>query len=632
MSRVILCTIAAFAWAACLHDEPSDPTSADDLGYDGTGVRVSLAALSYPEVADVCYSFAVANAVDSLVAGRGPSHVDPARHPGGVLAYTLPDDYPAATAAGTTVCSSRYGDGPGGAWSFVAPCDATEDHADTTVTVWLDGLHLEGGVEATGGVDYHDPCPTGCARTVTCQANADVGVTFDLTVLRAAQQGFFDIAVSFGDVFCSAKYDCGGADEPLAMLHDATGARERTHVLAVSCASSPDGDGATLWLTDLTISCAGASPSVSVVPPLAGDGNLCTPGGADGAAPAPSGCVDGVSLPADGPLFQAAAYKGETEQAGFELRYLNVALGLEHDFPPGTTCDLALEVTVDRAEAPAIPDGVVAPGQVYPYIEFAIEDLDACATSHALNASDSGVTTAYTTTDGTGRTFPYRFDAPGGAEPEGPDLPTDGLILNMSFDEGGPTCGGLVCDHSGLDHHGEVVGSITWSQDTAAGLGYSIDTGTDLNWVRIPSTPALTPADALTVSAWVKGPYNGEWNAIVGKGSTNSYRLYVSATGLVRWRVNANSAWYIDSTIAIDPDRWTHLAATYDGSTLALYIDGELHLSGGGGGNINVNSQPLGLGALGGEPNTYHHRGSLDRVRIYSRVLDAEGIAALAVP
>jgi len=41
-------------------------------------------------------------------------------------------------------------------------------------------------------------------------------------VVRAANQGFFDVAVSFDDIFCAAKFDCENADHtPLELLFDA---------------------------------------------------------------------------------------------------------------------------------------------------------------------------------------------------------------------------------------------------------------------------------------------------------------------------------------------------------------------------------------------------------------------------
>ena len=105
---------------------------------------------------------------------------------------------------------------------------------------------------------YRNPTPV--TRDVACAPNADVAVAFDMTVVREAQQGFFDVAVTFQDIFCSAKLDCekDGADgpEPLTLLFNPlTGAREATAVLAFSCTAGPDAPATYLHLDDLRIGC-----------------------------------------------------------------------------------------------------------------------------------------------------------------------------------------------------------------------------------------------------------------------------------------------------------------------------------------------------------------------------------------
>ncbi len=97
------------------------------------------------------------------------------------------------------VTSGQYGDGAGSI-SYVGPCDAAAN--PNTVTLVLDGIQGPGGQTLD---DSLDPGPL--SRSVVCEANADRRVTFDITIARRASQGFFDVAVSFGDLFCSAKLE-----------------------------------------------------------------------------------------------------------------------------------------------------------------------------------------------------------------------------------------------------------------------------------------------------------------------------------------------------------------------------------------------------------------------------------------
>ncbi len=68
-----------------------------------------------------------------------------------------------------------------------------------------------------GDADFENPCAEAgdCVLSFPCVENEDVFVEFNITVMRDAEQGFFDIAVNFEDIFCSAKFDsCVGEDVP----------------------------------------------------------------------------------------------------------------------------------------------------------------------------------------------------------------------------------------------------------------------------------------------------------------------------------------------------------------------------------------------------------------------------------
>jgi hypothetical protein len=71
---------------------------------------------------------------------------------------------------------------------------------------------------------------------------------------------------------------------------------------------------------------------------------------------------------------------------------------------------------------------------------------------------------------------------------------------------------------------------------------------------------------------------------------------------------------------------WTHLATTYDGVTLRLYVNGSLVGSRDIAGGIHTSSSPLRLGgnAIWGE----YFGGRLDEVRIYNRALSQTEIQA----
>jgi len=207
---------AALLFGACA-EGPKNPT--DDFGYDGTGIAFQVSPLTLGALDDSCYSFAVVSQLNQLVVGRGPS----------VTAANLTGVTGVPATVTAAVCASQFGNSDGGDISYIAPCHASENAKNHTVRLWVNALCEDGGVTPnTGGActeiqSYVNPCPAagGCSLAVTCVENADTPVTFNLTIMGQADQGFFDVAVNFDDVFCSAKLDdCNTLGQPIRLMFD----------------------------------------------------------------------------------------------------------------------------------------------------------------------------------------------------------------------------------------------------------------------------------------------------------------------------------------------------------------------------------------------------------------------------
>jgi|GEM_PF-1398206 len=279
------------------------------------------------------------------------------------------------------ITADAYGDGAGSV-SYVGPCDADGSPPDNTVTVELLELRAAGGAVIPEST-YMIPPPA--TRTVRCVEGADVAVDFDITVARAAQQGFFDFAISFDDIFCSAKVDCVDA-----LLHQPGGGRGPTAVVALACTADTAADDTWLYLDDLQIDCTGRSATVD---PSAGPGNLVE--------------GEGFTQSASPVLYGAQVTRG-AEQLGFGKLYWNVLLGLETG---AASCQLTTAAT---AHAGAFADGTGTPaGSTWPYIDFDVTLTDGggamSCDNHGLNAAGSGVAVTYTPSD-TPKTFGYSYD------------------------------------------------------------------------------------------------------------------------------------------------------------------------------------------------------------------------------
>jgi hypothetical protein len=72
-------------------------------------------------------------------------------------------------------------------------------------------------------------------------------------------------------------------------------------------------------------------------------------------------------------------------------------------------------------------------------------------------------------------------------------------------------------------------------------------------------------------------------------------------------------------TSAVPVDRWSHVALTYDGSTLRLYVDGQQASSRVTTGSIQTPASPLWIG--GNRPYGENFGGLIDEVRVYDRAL-----------
>jgi len=144
----------------------------------------------------------------------------------------------------------------------------------------------------------------------------------------------------------------------------------------------------------------------------------------------------------------------------------------------------------------------------------------------------------------------------------------------------------------------------------------------------------LSAGNALTIECWVKteaAGQNDRWfvNRIYGGGVSTGYRM-----GLVGGKPcfgipQTDWSHHLLTDAAMPTDRWVHLAGTFDGETMRIYVDGALCGTMARSGPVNPNSFHLCLGSYEVEHRA-HFIGSLDEVRVWSRALTSEEVARYA--
>jgi len=201
--------------------------------------------------------------------------------------------------------------------------------------------------------------------------------------------------------------------------------------------------------------------------------------------------------------------------------------------------------------------------------------------------------------------------------PTGPPPPAPGLVAAYSFNEGSGT---TLVDRTGLGRTGSVSGAA-WSTAGRNGGALSFDGVDDL--VTVADHGSLDLTTGMTIEAWVRPSSVSGWRAVVQKMQGfdgMAYTLYAgSPTDLAAAHINTGSAVRVPSTAPLGLNVWTHLAMTYDGATVRLFVGGVQVASLAASGSMVVTTGVLRIGGNG--PAGGYFQGLIDDLRIYNRAL-----------
>ncbi len=208
---------------------------------------------------------------------------------------------------------------------------------------------------------------------------------------------------------------------------------------------------------------------------------------------------------------------------------------------------------------------------------------------------------------------------------KGIPLSTANLVALWHFDENSGTTAYDSTDNS----NDGMINGASLIVDGKLGNALSFD-GND--YVMISNSSSLEPSE-ITVEAWVKRNGSpGSCKYIVSKylpdriGSYSSYGLYTGSGG-IRFYIGHSGGWIgspqASASIVWNGD-WHHVAGTYDGSAVKLYVDGE-PVVGAGSTTSDIYYEGTGNLYIGAYTDSSYlaFSGTIDEVRIWDGALTA---------
>jgi hypothetical protein len=199
----------------------------------------------------------------------------------------------------------------------------------------------------------------------------------------------------------------------------------------------------------------------------------------------------------------------------------------------------------------------------------------------------------------------------------------DTLVLALSFDEGQ---GDVAGDSSQYGFDGTIMGPQWVNGKFGSGMGFD---GVD-DSIEIADAPELRLLDGGTVMAWanILGGGHASWPRLIHKSNTTGgtgpgYEILFDRANGDAVRVCLGGE--CQSYVPLDRGTWYHVAMTFDGAMIRVYVDGE---PAGENPQLGPTIDSPDLSVIVG--NSFNgerqFEGTIDEVRIWSRILGVDEI------
>ena len=187
-----------------------------------------------------------------------------------------------------------------------------------------------------------------------------------------------------------------------------------------------------------------------------------------------------------------------------------------------------------------------------------------------------------------------------------------------------------------IGHHDGTMMNGAGYDDGAAGRAFSFDGKGQ--YVKIPPSAGLNPGEQLTIEFWMKAAPGNPMNSYQGLVTSDYYGVEIANGVSFYLTSNRGAAWAITPHASLAAGVWHHVAGTYDGAQVRLYIDGHLWgipLKHTGAISPLPSDSFVAIGSEDGRTQfsdcigSRYFEGLIDEVKIYNRALSNKEISAI---
>ena len=205
------------------------------------------------------------------------------------------------------------------------------------------------------------------------------------------------------------------------------------------------------------------------------------------------------------------------------------------------------------------------------------------------------------------------------------ELPSGaGLIASWNFDND-------LTDELGT-FSGSAVATTGFAPEFAPAFTTALDTQNGTGFVEVPHSDALVPTAGLTIEAVIELDSNFGRETIVRKdpapfAESYNFRVEFGALQLIiNTTTGFQTLWALGTPLPLGEP--LHVAATYDGATMTLYLDGQVIDTVAASGAFTPSTGPLRIGK-GDDLGNEEFHGRIDSVRLWQVALQQQELVAL---